>query len=199
MMGFKLLVFSLVLILICNFSAKVIGQGQDLTLQAETNGSAVVLASISRIQQSGIFFTDNELLRRIAFVETRDGTNSETYRAGYHGGIWAVSETLFQDTQDVSSHPSLSSLFQQIDSLLDINWSVVLWNDLRKPLFSALAARIYLNIVPEAIPLANNVQSQGEYWQRNYNSLGSLTDFESAANELDLLNGIQYKLVRMCI
>ena len=189
-MRFKPSVFRLVL-LICSFSARVICQGQDLTLQEEASGSAVVLASISRIRQSEIFPSDNELLRRIAFVETRDGTNSDTYREGYHGGIWAVSEALFQDTQDASSNPSLSSLFQQIDSFFGINWSTVLWNDLRKPLFSALAARIYLNIVPEAIPLAINIQSQGEYWQRNYNFLGSLTEFLSAVNELELMNGMR--------
>ncbi len=165
-------------------------QGQDLTLQEGSSGSAVVAAALARIQLSNIFVKDNEMLRRIAYVETRDGADSDTYREGYHGGIWAVNEALFQDTQDVASHPALTAVFQQIDSVFAISWNTVEWNDLRKPLYSALAARIYLFNVPESIPSVVSVQSQAEYWRRNYNTAGSTTAFVSAVNQLDSLQGM---------
>ena len=41
---------------------------------------------------TGTCILDNGLfLRRMAYAETRDGTNAGTYRAGYNGGIWNVS------------------------------------------------------------------------------------------------------------
>ena len=170
---------------------KTVSQGQDLTLQEGTSGSIVVAAAVARTQQSGVFTSDNELLRRIAYAETSDGTDSDTYRVDYHGGIWAVDQILFQDTQDVISHSGLGALFQQINSTLAIDWTIAEWNDLRKPLYSALACRIYLHNVPEAIPLVNNVQSQAEYWQRNYNTAGSVTAFVTAVNELDSMEGMR--------
>ena len=52
----------------------------DLTREPGTNGSDVVQACIAIITQPGIFSEDQQLyLRRIAYVETRDGTDSDTY------------------------------------------------------------------------------------------------------------------------
>ena len=51
-----------------------------------------MLLSVGRIQQSGVFGNDNDILRRIAYVETRDRVHSGTFREGYDGGIWAVNE-----------------------------------------------------------------------------------------------------------
>ena len=113
-------------------------QGQDLTTQPGTSGSVVVFACISRIQQSGIFTSDNEMLSRIAYVETNDGNDADTYRSGYHGGIWAVDEDLFDETQNTASYSTLTNLHQEIQSTFSIQWSSVQWNDLRKPLYSAL-------------------------------------------------------------
>ena len=158
--------------------------GQDLTLQEETSGSDVVHAAVTRIQESGIFESDNELLRRIAFVESEDGTNSTTYREGYHGGIWAVDEEKFLATQNITF-----SITQQISVVFGIDWIAAEWNDLRRPLYSALAARIFLHTVTETIPLSTDIQAQAQYWQLHYNSLGLVSQFVSAISELDLLEG----------
>ena len=55
-------------------------QSIDLTTVPETAGIDVVFASVSRIQQANIFPDDNRLLRRVAFAETRDGIDLDTYR-----------------------------------------------------------------------------------------------------------------------
>jgi hypothetical protein len=55
-------------------------QSIDLTIVPETAGIDVVFASVSRIQQANIFPDDNRLLRRVAFAETRDGIDPDTYR-----------------------------------------------------------------------------------------------------------------------
>ena len=159
-------------------------QGQDLTTQAGANGSAVVFACISRIEQSEIFTSDNEMLRRIAYVETSNGNEEDTYRSGYHGGIWAVDEDLFDETQNTASYSTLINLHQQIQSKLSIQWSSVEWNDLRKPLYSALAARLYFYAVSASIPISSSIQSQATYWVTYYNPSGSASNFVTLVNEL---------------
>ena len=159
-------------------------QGQDLTTQAGSNGSAVVSACISRIQQSEIFTSDNEMLRRIAYVETSNGNDADTYRLGYHGGIWAVDEALLDMTQNISFNSTLINLHQQIESKFSIQWSSVEWNDLRKPLYSALAARLYFYTVSASVPISSNIQSQASYWVTYYNPFGSVFNFVTLVNQL---------------
>ena len=64
--------------------------GVDKTREPNTSGVDVVKATLRQIQDSNIFPDDNSFLRRLAYVESKDGTDSDTYRAGYHGGIWQV-------------------------------------------------------------------------------------------------------------
>ena len=58
-------------------------QAQNLVMTPEARGTDVVLATVSLIQGSGIFPDDNRLLRRVAFVESRDGLDGDTFRDGY--------------------------------------------------------------------------------------------------------------------
>ena len=114
--------------------------------------SSAVLLAVARIQQSGAFGSDNDLLRRIAYVETRDGTAQDTFRDGYYGGIWAVDEDNFLRTQNTAINSRLPAKLQQIQNLLQISWMGVSWMDLQKPIFSALAARLVLFLADSAIP-----------------------------------------------
>ena len=136
----------------------------DQTLTPEASGKAVVKAVVSRIRQSGIFPDDRSLLRRIAFVESKDGTDQQTYRAGYHGGIWQVDQIGFQDTQNTASNESKLAVNEQFE----IDWPSVSWMDLRKPLYSGLAARLRLSNYP--IPPASNIEQQGQYYYNTSNS-----------------------------
>ena len=65
--------------------------GVDKTREPNTSGVDVVKATLRQIQDSNIFPNDNSFLRRLAYAESIDGTDPDTYRAGYHGGIWQVS------------------------------------------------------------------------------------------------------------
>jgi len=154
-------------------------------LQSGERGSEAVLFAIARIQQSGAFNDDNNLLRRIAFVETRDGENADTFRDGYFGGIWAVDEVAFLRTKDTSLNSRLPAKLGQIENLLRISWSEAEWEDLRKPLYSAIAARLVLYLVDRAIPNSNSVQAQAEFWRQNYNEAGSVSDFISLTSGLE--------------
>ena len=157
----------------------------DIIEQEGSSGTAVVLLSVTRIRQSGIFASDNGLLRRIAYVETRDGTDPATYREEFDGGIWAVTESAFRDTTNIIEYRLLPAKLVDIKDHFGIEWAGVEWNDLRKPLYSAIAARLVLYNVPVAIPEANDIQAQADYWEGYYNLAGSVSEFTGAARELE--------------
>ena len=50
----------------------------------------VVDATVSRIQQTCIFGDDKRFLRRLAYVETLDGTDTAAFNGGRNGGIWKI-------------------------------------------------------------------------------------------------------------
>ena len=150
-----------------------IAQGVDRTLQPEASGANVVRAVVNKIE--AVFGDDNQFLRRVAYVESIDGTHRDTYRNGYHGGIWQVDELGFRDTQDVASHPGLPARYDLIRQKFGINWPDVEWVDLRRPLYSGLAARLFLLNIPDPIPC--DVAEQAAYWKRYYNTIqGSGTE-----------------------
>ena len=59
--------------------------------------------------------------------------------------------------------------------------------DLRKPLYSALAARLFLLNIPESIP--NDIDRQASYWKQYYNTVagddGSKEKFKNDVNALE--------------
>ena len=87
----------------------------DLTLVPEANGTVVVQACLAKITGANIFAADNQMLRRIAYVETRDGTDSDTYTPTNNGGIWQLSESKYMQTKGSSSGAhSTSEQHQQL-------------------------------------------------------------------------------------
>ena len=155
----------------------------ETVLEEGANGTAVVLLSIAHIQQAAIFPDDNEMLRRIAYVETRDGSDPDTYSEGNYGGIWAVSETAFENTND-TSNALLALKHEQIVQQFGIDWRRVQFSELRKPIHSALAARLVLFAAPRAIPSHTDLAAQAQFWREHYNLAGSVGDFIGATNEL---------------
>ena len=144
-------------------------QGVDLTLQREASGSDVVRAAVNRIQT--VLDFDRQFLRRIAFVESRDGTDTDTYRPGYNGGIWQVDEDKFLTTQansalNVERHDAIREAF-------DIDWPSVQWRDLRIPLYSGIAARLFLLNISDTESIPCDVPGQAAYYNRVYCGLTS--------------------------
>ena len=166
--------------------------GQDLTIQPESSGRDVVLACIALVQDSRIFPDDNRLLRRVAWVETADGSDPRTYRSGYHGGVWQVEEELFQKTRDSNADPSLREVHQKLLRYFGVDWATLTWNELRRPLLSAIAARmvfgIQFDLLGESIPPPGKIEEQGIFW-RKYHTAGppskSVQDFVRLVNQLE--------------
>ena len=53
-------------------------------------GNAVVTEVVNKINNLGVFPNDHKFLCRVAWVESKYGEASGTYRPGYYGGIWQV-------------------------------------------------------------------------------------------------------------
>ncbi len=140
-------------------------QGVDLTLQREASGSDVVRAAVNRIQ--AMFGFDRQLLRRIAFVESRDETDTDTYRPGYNGGIWQVDEDKFLSTQDTNRS---STQNVAVRTAFNIDWPSVQWRDLRIPLYSGIAARLFLLNISDTESIPCDVPGQAAYWSTHYSS-----------------------------
>ena len=159
----------------------------DKTMQKREAGLDVVVATIDQLKQLSIFPTTNLLLRRIAYVETRDGVDVETYRDGYYGGIWQVDEKIFNSTKDNTTFPALNSLLADVFTVIGLRWMDVDWTELERPFFSGLATIIYLNALPVSIPGPGNVREQGIFWKAYFNSdpADTVENFVSSVEELE--------------
>ena len=102
------------------------------------------------------------------------------------GGIWHVSYAAFQDTLNTIAYSRLVNKYEQIWKLYRIDWRSVNYKDLDKPLYSALAARLFLSNFPEYIPPAHQVEDQAEYWKFKYmRGSGDVQHFIEKVKELD--------------
>ena len=110
-----------------------------------------------------------------------------TCREGYNGGIWQVDESIFDETQNVAKYPELTDIYNRVLGAFGVNWTAeIQWIDLRRPFFSALTARIYFEIVEEDIPNIGDLQGQGQFWKRHFNSNPQDT-VQSFVNDVDAL------------
>ena len=71
---------------------------------------------------------------------------------------------------NVTAHAELGDLYVNIFMEFGVTWTEVQWMELRAPFFSALAARIYFEIVEEDIPNIGDLEGQGQFWKLHYNS-----------------------------
>ncbi|XP_062597477.1 uncharacterized protein LOC134258895 [Saccostrea cucullata] len=153
--------------------------GIDLTLQPGGFGSGVVESVVSRIRESCLFADDKRFLRRLAYVQSRDGTDPKTYgRSNYHGGIWQVDESKFRQTQTSSSLQAQRNI---ILNKFGIDWSNVAWQDLRKPLYSGIAAALY-TILHGGVSW--RIEDQANTYENYFHSFGG-NNFTVQAQLLD--------------
>jgi len=169
--------------------------GTDQTRVAGTSGAVIVEAVTHAISDSCVFPNDHRFLRRLAFVKTADGTWPDTYRLGFDGGIWQVSQQDFLETKTSSL---VSAYWDPIYKASGINWSQVSWADLRKPLYSGIAQMLVLiKIAKNAGQLTNGgdfqrtSETQAQFYQNFMRSgmSGEAYSFLQKANNLTFACG----------
>nr|KAG5705795.1 hypothetical protein BaRGS_027454 [Batillaria attramentaria] len=137
------------------------GKGVDNTVEEGARGAAVVDAVVDRIRSRCIFSDDRLFLRRAAYVTSRDGANTATYQQGYNGGIWQIDETMFDATRHCDAS-LISSACSKINTEFSIFWPSVTWSDLRKPLYSGLAAALYTLIQLNGKDMPGDITEQAK-------------------------------------
>nr|XP_018911601.1 PREDICTED: uncharacterized protein LOC109040225 [Bemisia tabaci] len=168
--------------------ATALGHLVDRTLEPKSHGRDVVGTVINRINRSGVFPDDRDFLRRVAYVESKFGDDPTTYRDGYFGGVWQFDqlEKTQHDESDGGISQELKDIHAGIKEELGIDWLQVKKEDLLKPLYSGLAARINLEQTQQShgqIPA--DLDGQAKYWKDNYtSSQNQENDFQTKVRKL---------------
>ena len=74
-----------------------------------------------------------------------------SFRQGFHGGIWQEDLGAFRETQNARNNPTLVDKHSRINVIFGIDWINIPWNESRKPLYSAITARLHLGLSPTQI------------------------------------------------
>ena len=96
--------------------------------------------------------------------------------------MFQIDESLFIRTKTKIT----IELHQQVGAKFRILWTNVNWNDLRKPLYSALAANMYISLINDPVPPVYDINMQAEFWKTNFDTsgLGIEADFVAGAEAL---------------
>ena len=149
----------------------------DLTRVPGSAGYKVTRSTVAAIQQTCIFPNDYLLLERLATVTSDNGLDPSTYRSGFHGGIWQISREMFDLTMNVSGVD-----YDLINQTFSIDWSrEAEWTDLRKPIYSALAAMLTFE---RLAPIPKDTLGQANFYEKHFS--GDKDTFVSKVSALDL-------------
>ena len=151
--------------LFSTMASRRLSQNLEKLLNPEEKGSDVVRAVVSKIESvfpTPSFAPGSSFLRLIAYVETKDGTKSSD------GGIWNVTKKAFEGTKDTKTNTDIKAKHDEIKKRFGIDWGQVQWSEMKKPLYSGLAARLVLYNIPDAIPV--ELDGQAKYWKNRYSS-----------------------------
>ena len=168
---------------------------EDWMNHPNANGSEVVEAVVQMLIHSGIFGPDHRFLRRIAIVETKDGTETMTSDSVCNSrvGIWGITTTMLRYMQDKmrrEHYPRLMTTNEKLCQRFGVNMSGYERLDLTNALVSGIAARFYLLYKSELrnMSLPRCVSKQAMFWDEHYRNGEGNSDhdhFEKRVLELE--------------
>jgi uncharacterized protein YegL len=182
------------LVLFCSasvVSSQCSTQGVDKTLEDGATGEDVVKATADKIRESGIFGDDHEFLRRMAKVESDDGTSIVQGM----GGIWRIEmETTFMKVEEhlqqtpCENQQQNTCLQDQFEEEFCFNWSMDVrtkgYRAMDVPLYSALYVMVYLVKVQQVTTIPEDIESQANIWVVNFNRARDQQEFVDVATDL---------------
>ena len=92
---------------------------------------------------------------------------------------------MFDATKTIGKNAILQHQMKDIKNEFGIDWGTVEWTDLTKPLYSAIAARFYLQLQAPNIAIPRDIPNQAEFWTKYYRTSGTRKEFEDEANTLE--------------
>lgn len=130
-------------------------------LVPDAKGVDVILEAEELLKKTKIFSDDHNMIKRIAIVE------ASFNRTSNDGGLWQVEKCIFRGvTQNRRKYRQLASLQKLVRRRLGITWSRVRHYDLRRPLYSIIAARLFLEVATNSYP--RSLRNQARLWSQKY-------------------------------
>ena len=80
---------------------------------------------------------------------------------------------------------STAAYILEVNTYYNIDWASMTWSDLRKPLCSGLAARIYTEEMRGSTLIPRPAEDQGDFHVNFYRPGGDADVFTALVNELD--------------
>lgn len=135
-------------------------------LSKSAEGWGTISKATSVLKSSRVFPSDRNLMKRIALVE------SSLNRTSSEGGIWNVGTCAFWGvTQNRKKFGKrLKRIQKMVGRKFGISWSRMTYDQLQRPMYSLIAARMYLHIMTGTIPRGANAQSK--IWSNYYHNCG---------------------------
>ena len=170
---------------------------EDWMNENDANGSCVVEAVLTHLEDSGIFPPDHGFMRRIAYVETRDGTNitesTNVIMEHKRVGIWGLTKYMLQNISlqlqqhsHKTKYDNLAEYSEQIYRRFGVNMTGDETLNMRIPLVSGIAARFYLDyltVLENELP--EDLAGQAIFWALYYRERASFMEFEEKLFELE--------------
>ena len=127
----------------------------------DASGIDVILEAEELLKKAKIFREDFDMIKRIAIVE------ASFNRTSNDGGLWQVQKCIFRGvTQNRRKYRELAALQKLVRRRLGITWSRVRHYDLRRPLYSIIAARLFLEVTVNSYP--RSLTNQARLWSHKY-------------------------------
>ena len=163
----------------------------------DANGSRVVEAVLKQLDDSHIFPPDHGFMRRIAYVETRDGTRKTAPNASgnlcHNGvGIWGLTEYMLSNMKHevrmkAAQYQEVMAASEDICTEFGVNMTGHEKLNMRNPLVSGIAARFYFyyqvilhNNMNKELP--EDLQGQAIFFKKSYKKTGINKFLEGVAD-----------------
>lgn len=139
----------------------------DDILSKSAEGWETIVKATDVLKLSRVFPSDRNLMKRIALVE------SSLNRTSSQGGLWNVGTCAFwRVTQNREKYGKrLKKIQKMVGRKFGISWTRMTYDQLQRPMYSLIAARIYLYIIlTDGIPRGATAQSK--VWSNYYHKCG---------------------------
>ena len=131
---------------------------------------------LQRLEESHIFSPDYGFMRRIAYVETRDGTvtTAANNTCRVRRGIWGITEYMLYHMKR-SNLTKMFAVSEAICKEFGVNMIGHEKLNMRNPLVSAIAARFYLLFLTdlENEDLPEDLMGQALFWGSHYTKINA--------------------------
>ncbi len=98
-----------------------------------------------------------------------------------------VDQAMLEATQTSNARYYLFEYIKDVQAVFGLDWPSLEWEELRKPLVSGLAARMYIQWSGrrENNDLPRSIEKQAEFWEQHYRPGGDVDNFITESNRLE--------------